>query len=108
MMLLKLQKDFFSRDEVEVLKKIEKPEISTGFLNCWTRKEAFIKAIGEGLSYPLQDFSVSLKPGDEPEMLWIKKNPAEKDEWTLVNIDADKEYLSALAIQSRTAKLIYK
>lgn len=97
---------FFSKDEADVLKQLPPDEVSEGFLNCWTRKESFIKNIGEGLSYPLQDFSVTLKPGLEPEMLWIKKNPPEINDWSLINLNVDNNYISALAVKSKTMKLV--
>lgn len=97
---------FFSNDETAELRQLKEEDISTGFLNCWTRKEAFIKNIGEGLSYPLQDFSVTLKPGIEPEILRIKKNPGETNEWSLFSIDADNDYISALAVKSKNVKLV--
>lgn len=105
---LEIGKRFFSAGEFEELKNLKGSDIETGFFNCWTRKEAFIKAIGEGLSYPLSDFSVTLKPGVEPEFLWIKKNPEEVKEWSLHNIEINNDYISALAVKLKNAELFYK
>lgn len=55
----------FSPHERELYKALDAPDKMRGFFNCWTRKEAFIKALGAGLSYPLDSFDVSLAP-DEP------------------------------------------
>jgi 4'-phosphopantetheinyl transferase len=99
---------FFSEEEREELKKMNEDRISLAFLNCWTRKEAFIKAVGEGLSYPLADFSVSISPGSEPGILWIKKNINEVKEWTLYNIKTDQSYISSVAVKSTGKKIVYR
>ena len=48
------------------------PERTTAFFNCWVRKEAFVKALGAGLSVPLHSFRVSLAPSHTPELLHVR------------------------------------
>jgi len=59
---------FFSPLEVRMLRSLPRDQWAAGFFNCWTRKEAFVKARGFGLSLPLNEFDVSLIPG-EPAVL---------------------------------------
>lgn len=90
---------FFSEKEIEDLNKINDELVSDTFLLCWTRKEAFIKAVGEGLSYPLAEFTVSLGK-NTPEITGISKDQSEVKLWKLFNINAGKDYLSSLAVKS--------
>jgi len=53
------------------------------FFNCWSRKEAFIKAVGEGLYRPLDDFDVTLVPGEPARLLATRRNPLEASRWSL-------------------------
>ncbi|MBK8552594.1 MAG: 4'-phosphopantetheinyl transferase superfamily protein [Ignavibacteria bacterium] len=99
---------FFSESEVQEFQSVSEENVKTAFYNCWTRKEAFIKAIGEGLSHPLSDFSVTLKPGDEPKFLWMKNRPDEIYEWSLINIDADDNFVSSLAMKASDIRIVYK
>lgn len=60
---------FFSARELESLRAVPRSHRVKAFFNCWTRKEAFIKALGFGVSYPLKAFDVSLAPGEQPALL---------------------------------------
>jgi len=59
---------FFSTAENEVYASLDSLDKPSGFFNCWTRKEAFIKAIGDGLHHPLHSFDVSLAPNERPKI----------------------------------------
>ena len=65
----KVAESFFSRREVDALRSLPERQQTEGFFNCWTRKEAFVKACGGGLSLPLDAFDVSLRPGEPVALL---------------------------------------
>jgi 4'-phosphopantetheinyl transferase len=60
---------YFSRQEVEELLTLRVEERAEAFFRCWTRKEAYLKALGTGLQTPLDSFSVSLSPGKPAKFL---------------------------------------
>jgi len=60
---------FFSARELEALRAMPRSRWVEAFFNCWTRKEAFIKALGFGFSYSLKAFDVSLAPGEPAALL---------------------------------------
>ena len=80
---------FFSAQEVQDLRSLPPSEWSRSFLTCWTRKEAFIKARGEGLSLPLQDFDVTLAPGVSPALVRTAWSATEPADWLLFDISED-------------------
>ncbi|HEV7906275.1 MAG TPA: 4'-phosphopantetheinyl transferase superfamily protein [Pyrinomonadaceae bacterium] len=94
----------FSPREVETLRALPPHLRSRAFFNCWTRKEAYIKARGEGLSLPLDEFDVSLSP-DEPASLLNARDPQEVARWSLRELTLAPEYVAALAVEGRDWRL---
>jgi 4'-phosphopantetheinyl transferase len=95
---------FFSPAEVAVLRALPCATRPAAFLSCWTRKEAFIKARGDGLSLPLRDFDVTLAPGLEPEVLRTAWSAAEPADWRLFDLSAHcAGYVAALAVHAHDA-----
>ena len=88
---------FFSRLEVETFSSLSKEEQVTAFFRCWARKEAYIKAIGKGLSQPLDGFDVTLAPSERAMLL----RAGEEDTltWSMSDIDVGSDYASALAVE---------
>ena len=70
------------------------------FLVLWTLKEAYIKARGDGLSFPLSRFEVSLTPGDPPALLRTWDDPPEAARWSLQALEPWPGYAAALAVES--------
>ena len=69
------------------------------FYNCWTRKEAYIKAVGKGLAQPLDQFEVSLEPGEPARLLNLKGCPHERPRWSLKSFTPELGYVAALAVE---------
>jgi 4'-phosphopantetheinyl transferase len=90
---------FFSTRENVALRAIPVDLKYEAFFTCWTRKEAYIKARGEGLSLPLDQFDVSLAPGEPARLLHTRDNPQEARRWSLVDVAPDSQYAGAVAIQ---------
>jgi len=94
-----LARRFFSAREVEALLGVAKPLRKLAFLNCWTRKEAFVKATAEGLSRPLDQFEVSLVPGEPARLLNTASCQHEARHWTMSVLDAGPDYVGALVVR---------
>ncbi|MBX7255253.1 MAG: 4'-phosphopantetheinyl transferase superfamily protein [Candidatus Hydrogenedentes bacterium] len=90
---------FFSAREAGALRNLPTDQQEQGFLNCWTRKEAYIKARGEGLSCPLDSFDVTLAPGEPARLLNVKGDPNEAANWNLCALPMDDGIAAAVALR---------
>jgi 4'-phosphopantetheinyl transferase len=75
------------------------------FFECWTRKEAYVKARGGGLSLPLDQFDVSLRPGEPARLIATRPDPAEARRWQLSGLDVADGYKAALAVEGQGCTL---
>lgn len=92
---------FFSPNEVAALRALPAAQQSHAFLRCWTRKEAFIKARGDGLSLPLDSFDVTLDGGHPPRLLRTGWSGEEPGEWRLADLsDPGGAFIAAVASRS--------
>ena len=89
---------FFSRVESEKFCALPAAQKPAAFFNCWTRKEAFIKALGEGLSHPLDQFEVSFREGEPAALLCTRPDPREATKWTLRTLQPAPNFVGALAV----------
>jgi 4'-phosphopantetheinyl transferase len=90
---------FFSAQENSVFRRLDRSVLEVAFFNCWTRKEAYIKARGEGLSLPLDQFDVTLAPGDPALLLATRPDPEEARRWKLWSLEPAPGYVGALCVE---------
>jgi len=96
---------FFAKGEFDRLMSLPKTQIYEAFFNCWTRKEAFIKATGDGLSFPLDQFEVSVKPNEKAELLATYFNEKEREKWSLFDLKMKEGYKAALAVRGKVEEI---
>jgi 4'-phosphopantetheinyl transferase len=97
--ILGIARSTFSPTEWARLEELSGELRLAAFYACWTRKEAYIKARGDGLSYPLDAFDVSCSPGEPAAIMRSADGPAEQHRWSLFAIDAGEGYAAALAVE---------
>jgi 4'-phosphopantetheinyl transferase len=86
---------FFSRNEVAKLRSLPTSARLHAFFNCWTRKEAYVKARGAGLYIPLESFEVSLAPDEQAAFL--SKGESGR---SLEALMLDPDYAAAIVVES--------
>jgi 4'-phosphopantetheinyl transferase len=98
---------FFSPAEVGVLRSLPAESQPRAFLTCWTRKEAFIKARGDGLSLALDSFDVTLAPDIPAALLrtaWCDEEPAQ---WHMDDLsDRQAGYIAAVALRGEMRRVV--
>jgi 4'-phosphopantetheinyl transferase len=94
-----LAERFFSPREIGTLRTLPADLRRHAFFLAWTRKEAYIKARGEGLALPLNQFDVSLIPGEPAALLSAERDPAEVLRWQLQELTPGPGCVAALAVE---------
>jgi 4'-phosphopantetheinyl transferase len=96
---------FFSAHEQNQLAALPAQEKVDAFFRCWTRKEAYIKATGDGLSLPLSQFDVSLVAGEKSALLATRPDGLEAGRWLLQDVPGGPGYVAALCVRGRDWRL---
>lgn len=94
------------RDAIEQLPLDRQRE---GFLRCWTRKEAYMKARGDGISRPLDDFDVtpSADPARAtPRLTNVAGDPTEAERWELADVPAPRGFMAAIAVEGHGFEVV--
>jgi len=98
-------KRFFSRSEFEALQSLSLEERTIAFFSAWTRKEAYLKARGEGIAARLGSFSVSIDVEQPPLLLTDSMDPSAGLHWRLYDLDIAPGYAAALAAEGSTHQI---
>ena len=100
-----IAKRFFSFGENNVFRELPESKKKEAFFRCWTCKEAFIKAVGGGLSHPLDKFDVSLDPGEPARLLRIEGDSKAASRWTIQELKPASGFTAAFALQAVNRRL---
>ncbi len=100
----KLAERFFSVRERGFLENLSGDELRAAFFRCWTRKEAYVKARGEGLSLPLHQFDVSVAENDAHALLATRPDESEATRWILRDLPVIPGYAAALAVANTVSE----
>lgn len=95
----------FSRRENTSFRTLPASQRPEAFFRCWTRKEAYLKALGDGLARPLDAFDVSFLPGEQAELLCVHDDLDVASRWSLWGLTPAPATVAAVAVQSRTVRL---
>ncbi len=96
---------YFSRWEYQQYTAVPPTLRPQAFFNCWTRKEAYIKAIGDGLTCPLDAFDVTLTPEHPAELLRIRGSAVEAAKWKLISLHPKGGFVGALIASGKDWEL---
>ena len=102
-----IAKQFFSVNEVAALHTIPAERKLDAFYTCWTRKEAYLKAHGQGLSLPLDSFEVSFAPWEPPRLLMTRHEPQARALWRILDLSPGPGYVGALAVREMRCRFRY-
>lgn len=89
----------FSEAEFAALDALQGDARELAFYRCWTRKEAYIKALGEGLSMPLDSFDVSLC--EQPQLLLCRDGREDPAKWSMLDVSPGPEFVGAVALRAK-------
>lgn len=98
---------FFSQREIQRWQQLPGEEKLPAFFRCWTRKEAYLKARGLGLSLELDQFDVAFGPG-QPAQLLSSRDATDNDttRWAIHDVSPNEEYIAACVVEQEIESLL--
>jgi 4'-phosphopantetheinyl transferase len=97
---------FFSPRERAAWRELAPRDRDRGFFECWTRKEAFVKATGAGVGTRLEDFDVSLGPGEPARLLDVRGEHAVAARWWLADVATEPDHAAAVAVEGVPCRVV--
>lgn len=101
-----LAQRYFASEERDKLRRLPEGERLAGFFDCWTRKEAFLKAIGKGLTYPLDRAIVSVGRAEPCRLLSLDGDESAASAWSLLPLHPAPGYVAAIAMPGSALKML--
>ncbi len=98
---------YFSVNEIQKLRALPPGERQEAFYRGWTRKEAYLKARGEGLSYPLERVEVSLAANEPAMILRADDDPFAAERWTIQSLSPAPGYIGTAAVEATNLSFGY-
>ena len=102
----KLATRFFSPQEAAELASLPDSDQLAGFYRGWTCKEAYLKATGLGLSFPLSKFTVALNPHSSASLLEVADLPDEAARWQMHSLNVADDFSAALLSEATSRELV--
>jgi 4'-phosphopantetheinyl transferase len=90
---------FFSLEERAAFDAVREEDVRRTFYECWTRKEAYIKALGLGVTHGLDNFSVAIGPGVKPALVHSQVDEEAPKKWEILSFDPAEGFVGALAVE---------
>jgi medium-chain acyl-[acyl-carrier-protein] hydrolase len=103
----RLATNCFSAQELQDLRAVPREMRTQAFFHCWTRKEAYLKATGTGLSAALDRFDVTLRPGEPAMLLANRDDPDAVRRWSLRDLQPGPGFVGALVVERDPRRLWY-
>jgi 4'-phosphopantetheinyl transferase len=94
---------FLSGREIAALHSLPEAEQTLAFFTCWTRKEAYLKGRGDGLSRRMCCFDVSVIPGESAALLGSRIDPEDVNRWRLFDVTVADDYVATAAVNLSSA-----
>jgi 4'-phosphopantetheinyl transferase len=101
-----LARRIFAPQEFGVLEGLEGEAWRRAFFRCWTLKEAWLKARGDGLTFPTRRFAVAIAPGEPARLLRVDGEPDAASRWSLREARAPEGFLAAIAVEGPVGRLL--
>ena len=103
-----LAEQCFSVVEQTVFRGLPEQERQVAFYRCWTRKEAYVKALGDGLAAPLDRFDVTLGPGEPARLIRVAADPDEAQRWSMHAFSPGADTMAAVIVNGHDWKLLFR
>ena len=101
----RIARRFFSARENATLLSFPDSDRTEAFFRCWTLKEAYVKATGDGLAQPTESFDIAFDRGEQTELLRVGGKPEEASRWKLIEFSPAPNFAGALAVEGHDWEL---